>query len=126
MKQNQTPTQLFFNKKDLTLNEIQTLVYKEYIDNGYLNMWLDSQSLKGLITKRQYINDIAELGLITTEVSEAIESIRLNKNNLGEECSDIIIRVLNFMSRKGLNAQKEIIQKNMVNVNRTKLHGKEV
>jgi hypothetical protein len=126
MKQNQTPTQLFFNKKDLTLNEIQTLVYKEYIDNGYLNMWLDSQSLKGLITKRQYINDIAELGLITTEVSEAIESIRLNKNNLGEECADIIIRVLNFMSRKGLNAQKFIIQKNMVNVNRTKLHGKEV
>lgn len=93
------------------------------------------------------IRDIAELGLITTEVSEAIESVRnfwkeddtnnfegindlqqsiKHNSDLAKECADIIIRTLNFMSRKGFDAEKVILHKNKINLNRGLLHGKSV
>jgi hypothetical protein len=105
----------------MDLSKIQSIVFIEYRNNGYLEMWnkhniLDRQDSR--------IRDIAELGLISTEISEAIESVRNfwkedddNKiidsdfSDLAKECADIIIRTLNFMSRKGFNAEK-IIQKN--------------
>lgn len=113
--------------KDITLSEIkklQKLMFNEYEKNGYLQEWLwviNSTGQKKL--------DIAELGLITTEISEAIEEIR-NKNtdieHLGEECADILIRTLNFMSRKGLDASYYILKKYQKNLGRGKLHGRAV
>jgi hypothetical protein len=115
-----------------SLNEIQVEVYIEYKKNGYYGMWQVQDFIDTTPSKfnihRQRINDIAELGLIVTEVSEAIEDIRKGDNgvSLGVECADIIIRTLNFMSRKGLNAQYFILEKNQINLKREKLHGKEV
>lgn len=118
----------------MELKQIQKNVFIEYKNNGYLDMWnthrFNSQDAK--------IRDIAELGLISTEVSEAIETVRnswkenddsykiIEFNDLAIECSDIIIRTLNFMSRKGFDAEKIILYKNKINLNRGKLHGKEV
>lgn len=133
----------------MKLSEIQKIVFIEYKNNGYFDMWnyvphnanveqLEFMSLK-TIEKEQKIRDIAELGLINTEVSEAIELVRsfwkeretinskpIEGYQLENECSDIIIRTLNFMSRKGFNAEKSILHKNKINLNRKKLHGRGV
>ena len=103
----------------LTLDEIQIAVYKEYLENDYFKMWNDAGK----------IGDIAEVGLINTEVSEALEEIR-NKNSdkkhLTEELADIIIRVLNFASRKDIYLQDAILEKNIKNTKRTIKHGRDV
>lgn len=109
-----------------SLNQIQSEVFKEYIINGYLDEWT---WVKNDEIQKKF--DIAELGLIMTEISEAIEEIRKGDNTVDNdklfiECADIIIRTLNFMSRKNINAQYFILEKNKVNLKREKLHGKEV
>ena len=118
------------------LKKIQKILFEEYKRNGYLDMWNNINN--------KSIADIAELGLIVTEVSEAIEVIRTSKDEnlishikeyddsdklryqLGYECADIIIRVLNFMSRKQLSAFFFIRKKNEKNLKRGYLHGKRV
>jgi hypothetical protein len=112
----------------MELNQIQKLVYKEYVDNGYEVMWnktygTDGYELAEILRK----NDLAELGLIDTETTEAKEEIRnlvINNDNLSKECADIIIRTLNFMTRKGLNAEDAILNKHHKNMNRGKRHGR--
>ena len=121
--------------KNLTFNEIQELLYKEYKKNGYEKMW-NRASLNHHLNIFEPIFDIAELGLINTEVSEAIETIRIFDNkemgidslhfSLGVECADIIIRTLNFMKRKGLDTEYFILVAHNKNLKRGKLHGKRV
>ena len=108
-------------KKDIkTLKDIQDLVFREYIKNGYVYRWNN--------VKESGISDLAELGLIVTEIAEAQEIIRckrfFDKHDLGLECADIIIRTLNFMSRKRLDADKLILEKHKENMEREKLHDK--
>lgn len=105
-----------------TLNEIQELVFKEYIKNGYLDFW------NCPIKDYQMIFDIAEIGFFTTEIGESIESRFIDKSDydLGLECADIIIRTLNFMSRKHFNATFFILEKNKLNLKRGLLHGKKI
>jgi len=110
----------------MELSEIQKKVYKEYCDNGYSLFW-KAESFKE--TKKSCI---AELGFITTEIAEAIETIFKSNGipnsqleiELGLECADILIRTLNFMSRLNLDAEKYIDMKNIINSNRGYLHGK--
>ena len=112
----------------MELSQIQKIVFVEYKENGYLSMWQPKAWFETDYNQR--IRDIAELSLIVTEVSEAIEEIRKPKHEerripeLAKECADIIIRTLNFMSRKEFNAEKIILHKNKININRGKLHGK--
>ena len=111
--------------KEISIRNIQSLVYKEYLENGYKENW----------DIHKQVGDIAELGLIVSEVSEAIEIIRGMKDSdylklddvfLDKECADIIIRVMNFMSRKGLDLQTAIIEKNKINLKRGYLHSKNI
>ena len=129
-----------------TLNEIQELVHEEYINNGYKYMWnlLDLKMLLEYFSPK-YINsnnyfkgeqwkqlltiaDIGEVGLINTEVSELLEDIRKDKglSKQGEECADIVIRVMNYCNRKGIDLEDAILTKHYVNMSREKLHGKVV
>ena len=110
------------------LREIQKLVFNEYTINGYLKMW--SNNFSKNYTQIENIYDIAELGLINTEISESLEIIRqskflddTNSENMGLELADIIIRVLNFASRKNMDIEYYILEKNRFNLNREKLHG---
>lgn len=130
------------------LSQIQEILFIEYKKNGYFDMWnyipidanleqLNFMPLKDT-NREQRIRDIAELGLVSTEVTEAIEEVRGNWriesddnnfikfNPLSKECADIIIRTLNFMSRKGFDAEKTILHKNKINLKREKLHGRNV
>jgi len=103
----------------LNLDNLQKLVFEECCKNGYTEMW----------NKAGKIGDIAEMGLVNTEVSEALEELRkkeVDENQLAEECANIIIRVLNFMSRKGLDADIAIFSKHQKNMTRGYLHGKGV
>jgi NTP pyrophosphatase (non-canonical NTP hydrolase) len=110
------------NESRFTIGQLQKLVFLEYEKNGYLENWTQFEEFKEL----QSIFDIAELGLISTEVSEAIESIRTDKISIGYELADIIIRVMNFASRKDIDLESAILEKNSINLNRGKLHGKTV
>ncbi len=88
----------------LNLDKIQALLFEEYYKNGYAEMW----------NKAGKIGDVAEMGLVVTEVSEALEEIRrktTDNGHLAEECVDIIIRTLNFMSRKDLWAEPVLLKK---------------
>ena len=103
----------------MELKEIQKLVFTECNKNGYTKMWNDAGK----------IGDIAEMGLVTTEVSEALEELRnkeTNNTHLAEECADIVIRVMNHMSRKGLDLEQAILAKHERNIQRGKLHGRGV
>lgn len=104
----------------MEFNELQKMLYIEYVKNGYKNLWSP--------TKGNFrIYGIAELALVTTEISEAIEELR-NKQpsfeRLMTECADIVIRTLNFMSRFGGDAEQWILKKHQKNMKRGKLHGR--
>ncbi len=108
-----------------TIDEIQKRVHKEYTKNGYLKKWTATNK------QDQPIFDVAELGLIGTEVSEAMEEIRKKDVDeeerltaLGFEMADIIIRAMNFCSRKGIRVSFHIIDKDIINSERGELHGK--
>jgi len=109
----------------MEFSQVVELVFNEYIKNGYLVKWQSAQDILG--TKDGAIVDIAELGLVATELSEAMEDVRKgNAKHLGEELADIIIRVLNFASRKEIDLEEEILKKHTVNMEREYLHGKEI
>lgn len=112
----------------MDLIEIQELVYQEYRKNGYLEEWT-LHPYQGNYSKLQRKLDLAEVGLFNTEIAEVQEELRKKDYifyDLGIECADIIIRVLNFMSRKNLDAESFIKIKHEKNLLREKLHGKEV
>jgi hypothetical protein len=111
----------------MDLRELQKLVFKEYVKNGYLKFW----SSKTVSESKK--SNIAELGFISQEIGEAIEIVFKDSSNLknvknyeklGLECIDIVIRTLNFMSRLGLDADFNIITKNNINQKRGYLHAK--
>lgn len=110
----------------MDFEEIQKELFREYVKNGYLEEWTFSI----IPTTTQKKLDIAELGLITTEISEAIEEIRKENTDIAHlsvECADIIIRTLNFMSRLGvINMEGIILFKYKKNMKRKRLHGKAV
>ena len=95
--------------------EIQKLVYAEYQKNGF-EMYFNQYGACG---------DLAELGLIVTEISEAIECIRKHNRylKLDYELADIIIRVMNFANRHNISLEGFIIKKNEINKNREPKHG---
>jgi len=116
----------------MNLKEIQELVYKEYVVNGYTDMWNIDLYQTDLPSGTQRMYDLAEIGLWNTEVAETLEDTRkLGDNDAlrekwGEEGADVIIRVLNFLSRKGIDAESHILAKHEKNMKRGKLHGKTI
>jgi hypothetical protein len=114
----------------MQIRELQNLLYHEYVKNGYRDLWtfrfdIDLENNVHI----QKIFDLAEIGLFDTEIAELKEEIRKKEVNwdcVKEECSDIIIRVLNFCSRKGIFLEDSLLSKNEKNFNREKLHGKDI
>ena len=115
----------------MKINELQKIVYEEYKNNGYLDMWSTEDAPPKNYSQAQRLMDLAEVGLFNTEVSEALEVIReysypMILDKLGEELSDIIIRVLNFASRKGIDVEPHLILKHEANLERGERHGKKI
>jgi len=108
----------------MDLRVIQRIVFDEYIKNGYLDMWNSAARILKDNQKSKGIVDLAEIGLFATEISETMEDIRANDIGEKEELADLIIRALNYASRKGYDMETAILAKHQINMERPKLHGK--
>lgn len=108
------------------LHDIQNLALDAHIAKKYLETWeeaymiLEGYGLEGIV-------DLAEVGLFTTEVAEALEEIR-NKNpeEMGKELAGVVIRILNFASRKHIDLEPIIISEIKRNMTRKNLHGRKL
>jgi len=110
----------------MNLEELQKMVFEEYELNGYADRWTMDYFIKNPL-EFDLLIDLAEVGLINTEVSELLEDIRSNdREKWGDECADIVIRVMNFCSRKGINLESHIIGKHGKNLTRGELHGRTI
>jgi len=110
----------------MDFNKLKKLVYEEYKKTGHLEKWerarelLKSEGLEGIV-------DLAEIGLIVTEVAEAMEEVRdQNPEKESKELAGIIIRILNYCNRKGYNIEKDILAEHKRNLKRPKLHGRKM
>lgn len=102
-----------------TIKELTDLVFNEYVANGFYSEWES--------VKPYWIGTIAELGLITSEVSEAMESVRHKKLvNFEIELADIAIRLFNLCRRHNIDLEKRILDKHKKNLSRGVFHGKRV
>jgi len=56
-----------------------------------------------------------------------MEEIRdANTSNYGEEGADIVIRLLNYFNRKGIEIEPYILAKHEKNLKREMLHGRKI
>ena len=77
------------------------------------------------LTRENITVQLSKLALITSEVGEAVEAVRIKDMvNLGEELADIIIRVFDLSAALSINIQQEIINKIEKNENRPYMHNK--
>ncbi len=110
----------------MNLSELQKLVFKEYVKNGYAERW-SKEYLMEHPDELDLVIDLAEVGLFVTEVAELMEDIRdANREHYGEEGADIVIRLLNYFNRKGIDVEPYILAKHEKNLEREKLHGRKV
>jgi len=113
------PKNLMKILQGIEISQLEQIIkdcFEEYDKNGFYDYWQKGDPIK---------SDLAEIGLFTTEISEGLEDIRKgNYKHLGEELSDIIIRVINFATRKDISIEKELIKKIKKNSKREFKHGK--
>ena len=101
----------------MNFKEIQQLVYEEYVKNKFQENW----------EKQGSFGDFKEFAKVAEEVFEGLDEI--SKNDLPKlrfECADIVIRIMNFCTRKGIDLEHIIKEKNRINLNREELHGEKV
>jgi len=102
----------------MEFKDLRKLVYEEYKRNGF----------EEFFNKNKECGDLAEIGLIASEIGEALDYIRDDKETkyIAVELADIVIRVLNYCNRKNIDLEFYIIAKNCINKRRSKYHGKKV
>ncbi len=96
----------------MTLEELQYEIHKNACLKGF---WGPTPNLA------------EKLALVHSEVSEALEELRLPKisrNKFGEELADIVIRVLDLAEYSGINLGTVIERKHRKNLKRPYKHGK--
>ncbi len=98
------------------LNELGKEIAEINIANGWdaitLADWEDKHKVPAIIA------------LIHSEASEALEDFReANLDHFGEECADIIIRVLDLTAGLEIDIEKEIMTKLEKNKHRGYKHG---
>jgi len=101
----------------MDLSEIQRMVREHYQINGFEKRWNDVND--------SMIADLGEVGLFSEEIGELTQAIRkgIDLDQVGIECADIVIRIMNFCNRKGLDLQTYIYYKHSINMKRPYLHG---
>jgi len=109
----------------MKIKRLQHEAFQTYKDNEFLGAWTVEEFLSNPDVMAHTVN-IAEASQIMTEIAELIEDVRKNTvDHYGEECADIVIRVMNFCSRNGIDLEYELEEKIKANKLRAKRHGKE-
>ncbi len=111
-------------KEKLSIADIQKMVHENSLDKGF---WegLEELTVDGIGMK---------LALIHSEVSEALEDVRVNKlktyiQDNGKPCgfsselADVVIRIFDLAEKMGINMEEEILLKHKFNVTRPYRHG---
>lgn len=103
----------------MEFNLIKDLVYITYCEKGFYQEFEN--------VKPYAYGMLAEIGLINTEVSEALEKVRKGDwQALAEELADIVIRAMNCASRFKINLEQAITDKDVDNQQRPEKHGNKV
>lgn len=132
-----------------TISELQRRVGEVNVANG----WRETPDLAPEMQVKQ---DIVELALITTEVSEAIEELRVGypsdqkyysgsnvspynpdeshnpdgtlrkPEGVRSELADIVIRALDFADKRGIDLESDVLEKLEYNATRGYRHGGKV
>jgi len=111
------------------LNEFRRLTHEAHrnaLDKGFY------EDVEALRQAAMHPNDfeaimvrlkIARLGLVGTEVAEAIEEVRKGRP-VGSELADIVIRTMDLAGFLGIDLASEIANKMQKNLDRPAKHGK--
>lgn len=96
-------------------------ISKDFLEAIFKQYLYDEKHL--IFEDKGEVGDIAELGLIGEEIGEAMTAIRKKegKNQLAEECADMIIRILNFSMRKGLDIETALKKAHIKNKKRHRI-----
>ena len=97
----------------MDLKKWQALLYQQYLRD----------EKDKIFNPHGEVGDLAELAMVCCEeVGEAIVGIRKQKGikSLKEECADIIIRTINFASRKAIDIESAIEAAHKKNVARNR------
>lgn len=117
--------------KDVSAGEWKEATDK-FINEGFINSFTELQRQAYAVAKKHGFQEEEgnplyvpmKLGLIGTEVSEALEAHRIGKDNeIGPELADIVIRTMGLAQSLGIELGKEIIEKHKINTDRTFKHG---
>lgn len=102
----------------MALNELAEIIRINNVEKGFIlpsNIETDDNAKSVIVA----------LALIVTEVSEAIEAVRIcNNDQLKEELADIIIRTLDLAEALGFDIAEAIEDKIELNRQRPYKHGK--
>ena len=93
------------------IKKLQKEVHRNAINKG----WYDQPRNAGEL-----------ISLMHSELSEGLEALRGpdNKNNLGEEMADTVIRIMDACEYWGIDLEKQILDKVEKNKLRPRKHGK--
>lgn len=105
----------------MRIDELVDRAHSNAIDKGFWDEWELS-----LMDDSLYNNVIAtRLALIHSEVSEALEALRVgDMENFAEELADVVIRVADLAGGLGIDLEGEIKKKMEKNKARGYKHGK--
>jgi len=113
-------------KKSMRFDALQELAFEGYVEKGYKAAWekacaiLKPHGLDRLI-------DLAEVGLFTTEVTEAQEEIRDDDPEKEvKELAGLFIRMSNYAMRHGYDLEAAIIAEALRNLTREHLHKRKI
>lgn len=125
------------SREGVTINEIQKEVHETNVRKGWWDKYAGRQAMAGkrwppieLTTDEM----LSKLALVTSEVAEAMEDVRVGKMTttyeedgkpvgFPSELADIVIRVLDIAESQGVNLEKEIRIKLDYNKTRKHRHG---
>lgn len=115
-------------KKDLKprgqIKELQKVCHEIALDKGFYEGY-NKEYLRSAVSGNRPITEL--IALMHSELSEALEGARQedpDKQNVGEEFADTVIRILDACEYMGINLEFEIYKKIEVNKVRPHKHGK--
>ena len=99
----------------ISINDLVDSAHKYAVSRGFWDNLAPSN-----VTVR-----LSKLALITSEIGECVEAIRVVDGNIAEELADVVIRVFDLAGALDIDLEQAILDKmNRNETTRTTMHGK--